>query len=115
MGFMDALKNVGKSITSIGTVSGSSFPIGTIINLSKEDEEPALLFTYPNKQEYVVTHDKVKSAEVLAMGVIDIKHSGNTTTSLYGTKYRVELLDGKVAILTVGIGATLYRIEHIIF
>lgn len=115
MGFMDALKNIGKSMTSIGKVSGSSFPIGTIINFSKEDEDPALLFTYPNKQEYVVTHDKVKSAEVLAMGVIDINNSNKGTTSIYGTKYRVELLDGKVAILTVGLGQTLYSIEHIIF
>lgn len=115
MGFKDMMKNLAKAATSIGKVSGSSFPLGTIINLSTNEGENALMFTYPNKEEYIVTHDKVKSAEVLAMGVIDIKHDNKGTTSIYGTKYRVELTDGKVAILTVGLGDTLYRIERVIF
>lgn len=115
MGFGNFVKGMVKNALSIGKVSGSDFPVGTIINLSESDGDSAMLFTLPNKEEYTVTHDKVKSAEVLAMGVIDIKNDGKTTTSYYGTKYRVELTDGKVAILTVGIGDTLYRIEHIIF
>ena len=51
------------------------------------------------------------------MGVIDIQKSNNgkTTTTIYGTKYKVELTDGKVAILTVGLGETLYKVERIIF
>ena len=119
MGFADKFKDMAatamKNATSIGKVSGSSFPLGTIINFAKDDGDAAMMFTYPNKEEYMVTRDKVKHAEVLAMGVIDIKKEGNTTTTLYGTKYKVELTDGKVAILTVGLGDTLYKIEKIIF
>ena len=119
MGFADKMKDLAKTAVknalSIGKVSGSSFPLGTIINLSHEDGDAAMLFTYPNKEEYVVTHDKVKSAEVLAMGVIDIQNNNKGTTTIYGTKYKVELTDGKVAILTVGLGNTLYQIEKIIF
>ena len=117
--FKDMAKEMGKdmlkNMTKIGSVSGSSFPINTKINLTTSDGESALLLTYPNREEYIITHDKVKYAEVLAMGVIDIQTQKNVTTSIYGTKYKVELNDGKVAILTVGLGDTLYQIEHIIF
>ncbi len=115
MGFGDFAKGVMKQLTSIGNVSGSDFPVGTIIHFSDTDGDASMTFTLPNKTEYVVTHDKVKHAEVLAMGVIDIKPNGNTNTCLYGTKYKVELNDGKVAILTVGLGDTLYKVEHILF
>lgn len=119
MGFADKMKDMAKSAiknaSKIGTVSGSSFPLGTIINFATDDGDAAMLFTYPNKEEYTVTRDKVKNAEVLAMGVIDIKNDNKGTTTIYGTKYKVELTDGKVAILTVGLGATLYKIEKIIF
>ena len=116
MGFKDMVKGALKAATSIGKVSGSSFPTGTIINLGTTgDGDKQMLFTYPNKEEYVVTRDKVKNAEVLAMGVIDIKQDSKGTTSIYGTKYKVELTDGKVAILTVGLGDTLYKIESILF
>ena len=119
MGFADKMKdmakNAMKNATSIGKVSGSSFPLGTIINLTQDDGDAAMMFTYPNKEEYIVTSDKVKNAEVLAMGVIDIKNDNKGTTTIYGTKYKVELTDGKVAILTVGLGDTLYKIERIIF
>ena len=121
MGFMDTMKDMAKSAiknaTMIGYVSGSSFPLGTIINLTRDDGDAAMLFTYPNKEEYTVTRDNVKNAEVLAMGVIDIQKDSktNVTTNIYGTKYKVELNDGKVAILTVGLGKTLYQIEKIIF
>ena len=115
MGFGDFVKSVVQLNTSIGKVSGSDFPVGTLIHFTSEDGDAAMLFTFPNKTEYTVTRDKVKSAEVLAMGVIDIQKDAKGTTSIYGTKYKVELTDGKVAILTVGLGETLYRIEHIIF
>ena len=115
MGFKDFVKNVAKNMTKIGDVASSDFPVGTIINLTENEGDPSMTFTLPDKSEYVVTHDKVKSAEVLAMGVIDIQQNGNNTTTLYGTKYKVNLIDGKVAVLTVGLGKTLYRIEHILF
>lgn len=119
MGFGDKLKgamaDMQKAANSVGQVSSSDFPVGTFINLTNNEGDKAMTFTLPNKEEYVVTHDKVKHAEVLAMGVIDIQTKNNTTTSIYGTKYKVELTDGKVAILTVGLGRTLYRIEQILF
>ena len=119
MGFADKMKDMAKTAlknaTSIGKVSGSSFPLGTIINFAHDGGDAAMMFTYPNKEEYMVTRDKVKHAEVLAMGVIDIQKDNKGTTTIYGTKYRVELMDGKVAILTVGLGDTLYKIERIIF
>lgn len=115
MGFTDFLKGAVKSATAIGKVTGSEFPLGTYINVTETNGEASLTFTYPNKQEYTVTHDKVKSAEILAMGVIDIEKKGNQTTSVYGTKYKVEFTDGKVAILTVGLGDTLYKIERVLF
>ena len=119
MGFADKMKEMAKgalkNALKIGTVSGSSFPLGTIINFSSSDGDKAMLFTYPNKEEYVVTRDKVKNAEVLAMGVIDITQNSKGTTLIHGTKYKVELTDGKVAILTVGLGKDLYKIEQIIF
>lgn len=121
MGFADKMKDMAKNalkqFSKVGTVSGSSFPLGTYINLGTDSGDAAMLFTYPNKEEYLVTRDKVKNAEVLAMGVIDIQKSNNgkTTTTIYGTKYKVELTDGKVAILTVGLGETLYKVERIIF
>lgn len=115
MGFGDLMKGALKNATKIGDVSSSDFPVGTIINFRTEAEgESAMLFTLPNKTEYTVTHDKVKKAEVLAMGVIDIDNSKGTTM-IYGTKYKVELTDGKVAVLTVGLGRTLYQVEHILF
>ena len=112
---MGLLKNIVKAITKIGYVSGASFPVKTAINLTTKDGDSAMVFTLPNGTEYFVTHDTVQKAEVLAMGVIDIEQNNKGTTMLYGTKYRVELTDGKVAVLTVGLGDTLYQIEHIIF
>ncbi len=50
MGFADKMKemakNAVKNATSVGTVSGSSFPLGTKINFATDDGEAAMLFTY---------------------------------------------------------------------
>ena len=46
MGFGSFLKNVAKQATSIGKVSGSSFPLGTYINFSNRDENAAIILTY---------------------------------------------------------------------
>lgn len=113
--FKDFMANAAKEMISIGDVASSDFPVGTIINLTENEEDASMTFTLPDKSEYVVTHDKVKNAEFLAMGVIDIEQNGNATTYVYGTKYKIALVDGKVAVLTVGLGRALYRIEHILF
>lgn len=119
MGFMDKLKSAGgsvlKAMTRAGYVSSHDFPVGTTINFGSDEGEKAMIFTLPNKEEVKITHDMVESATVLAMGVIDIQNNKNVTTSLYGTKYLVKLKDGRQAVLTVGIGNTLYQVESILF
>ena len=115
MGFGDMMKNALKSATRAGEVNGSEFPLGTYINFGSEDGENYMLFTYPNKNEEKITHDMVKCATVLAMGVMEIKQNGNQTTSLYGTKYLCVLKDGRQAVLTVGLGKTQYKVERVLF
>lgn len=117
MGLKDFAMGALKKATSCGKVNGHDFPLGTYINLMTDDNERALLFTYPDKTEEKITHDMIKCATVLAMGVIDIEkdNAKNITTLLYGTKYLVVLNDGRQAILTVGLGDTLYKIEAVLF
>ena len=115
MGFGDFVKNAVKSACRAGEVNGSEFPLGTYINFGSDEGENYMLFTYPNKTEEKITHDMVKCATVLAMGVMDIKQNGNTTTSLYGTKYLCVLKDGRQAVLTVGLGKTQYMVERVLF
>lgn len=115
MGFGSFLKNAMKSASRAGEVNGSAFPLGTYINFGSEDGENYMLFTYPNKSEEKITHDMVKCATVLAMGVMEIKNNGKTTTSIYGTKYLCVLNDGRQAVLTVGLGKTQYKVERILF
>lgn len=115
MGLKDLAKGALKKATSIGKVNGHDFPIGSYINLTSVDGERAFLFTYPDKTEEKITHDMIKCATVLAMGVIDIEKNGNNTTMLYGTKYLVVFKDGRQAVLTVGLGNTLYVVESVLF
>lgn len=120
MGFMDKVKSAGKSIgkqlNKVGKVNGHDFPVGSYINFGSDEGERAMIFTLPNNEEVKITHDMIESASVMAMGVIDIeKNSKGGTTVTYGTKYYVKLKDGRVAILTVGLGNTLYRVENVLF
>ncbi len=115
MGLKDLAKGAVKRLTSCGKVNGHDFPIGSYINLTDVDGERAFLFTYPDKTEEKITHDMIKCATVMAMGVIDIQEKGNTTVLLHGTKYLVVLNDGRQAVLTVGIGPSLYLIESVLF
>ena len=115
MGLGDLVKGALKNLTKAGWVNGSEFPKGTYINFGNDDGENYMLFTYPNKTEEKITHDMVKCATVLAMGVIDIQKTNNTTTSIYGTKYLVVFKDGRQAVLTVGLGDTLFNVERVLF
>ena len=115
MGLKDKLSNAIKSALRAGEVNGNAFPMGTYINTGANEEERIIMFTYPNGETENITHDMVKCATVLAMGVIDIQTKGNVTTSLYGTKYLCVLKDGRQAVLTVGLGKTQYRIESVLF
>ena len=109
------LKNMLKSLFRAGEVNGSDFPLGTFINFGENEGENYMLFTYPNKTEEKITHDMVKCATVLAMGVMEIKQTNNGTELLHGTKYLCVLKDGRQAVLTVGLGKTQYRVERVIF
>ena len=115
MGLKDMVGNALKSALRAGEVNGSAFPVGTYINLSSTEGERSFLFTYPDKSEEVITHDMIKCATVLCMGVIDIQTKGNQTTLLHGTKYLCVLKDGRQAVLTVGLGKALYHIESVLF
>ena len=116
MGLKDLATNALKSLNRAGEVNGSAFPLGTYINFGSEDGENYMLFTYPNKEEEKITHDMVKCATVLAMGVMDIqKPNANTTELLHGTKYLCVLKDGRQAVLTVGLGRTQYKVERVLF
>lgn len=115
MGFGSFLKGALKQATKVGYVNSHDFPQGTYINFGSDAGEKIMLFTLPNKEEVKITHDMIESATVLAMGVIEIKQDNKGTTLLYGTKYFVKLKDGRAAVLTVGLGDTLYRVESIIF
>jgi len=115
MGLKDFAKNALKNASKVGTVSGHDFPLGTYINTGSSDGERWILFTYPDNTEEKITHDMIKCATVLAMGVIDIQNKGNQNITLYGTKYLVLFNDGRQAVLTVGLGETLYLIEKVLF
>ena len=115
MGFKDFVKNTAKLNTRAGDVVSSDFPLGSFINFGSEEGENYILFTKPDMTSEKITHDMVKCAAVLAMGVIDIQAKGNVTTSLYGTKYLCVLKDGRQAVLTVGLGKDAYRVERVLF
>lgn len=98
-----------------GEVNGSQFPKGTWFKYSNNDGEVGITIVLPNKEEIPVTHDQIKCATVLAMGVIDIQQNGNTTTSIYGTKYLMVLKDGRQAVITVGLGESQNALERVLF
>ena len=98
-----------------GDVNGSQFPKGTWFKYSNNDGEIGITIVLPNKEEIPITHDKVKAATVLAMGVINIEQNRNVTTSIYGTKYLCVLKDGRQAVITVGLGESQYALERVLF
>lgn len=98
-----------------GYVNGSAFPKGTIFRYSDVDGEVGISIVPPSGEEILVTHDMIKCATVLAMGVIDIRSSSNGTTSIYGTKYLMVLNDGRQAVITVGLGEQQFAIERVLF
>ncbi len=129
MGFGNFVKNQLKSMSRAGEVNGSEFPLGTYINFGSDDGENYMLFTYPNKNEEKITHDMIKCATILAMGVTEIKTAqdakslvnnqvgviqGNVAM-MYGAKYLCVLKDGRQAILTVNLGKTQYMVERVLF
>lgn len=112
MGLGDFVKNAVKKANMAGVVSGSAFPLGTYINFADDGSEKCMIFTYPDKSEEKITHDMIKCATVLAMGVMDFNDKGQ---EIHGTKYLCVLKDGRQAVLTTRIGATLYMVERILF
>ena len=115
MGFGDFAKGLVKNALKCGWICGHDFPVGSYLNMTSVEGEKAFLITFPNKTELKVTHDMVKCATVLAMGVIDIEQKGNVTTSIYGTKFLMVLKDGRQGVITTGLGDTCKTIESVLF
>lgn len=112
---MGALGNMMKSLFKAGWVNGHEFPKGTFLNFSSDGAEKCFLFTFPNKTEEKITHDMIKCASLMAMGVIDIEKKGNVTTLIHGAKYLIVLKDGRQAVITVGIGDPMNHVEGVLF
>ncbi len=123
MEFGESLINKLKSAQRDGEVNGSAFPFGTYINFKSEDSESQMTFIYPNKEEERITHDMVKCATVLAMGVSNKNTSGGTMVSVGGidgyatiiVKYLCVLKDGRQAVLTVDSCKNQYKVEKVLF
>ena len=112
---MGVMGNMLKSLTKFGWICGHDFPYGSFINLTKEENENAFLVTYPNKTEEKITHDMIKCATILAMGVIEIEQKGNVTNLNHGTKYLMVLKDGRQGVITAGLGDPCKKIETVLF
>lgn len=119
-GLFGKIKNALKG--KAGDVNGSAFPKGTIFRYSDVDGEVGISIVPPSGEEILVTHDMIKCATVLAMGVIDVSASISTSSTrstgpsiTYGTKYLMVLNDGRQAVITVGLGEQQFAIERILF
>lgn len=119
MGLGQILKN---QVTQIGYVTGSAWPQNSVLKqyIDQENHKEGLTISWPDG-EMTFFHEDVKYACICAMGVCDIKSDGKLD---YGIKYKVELNDGRVLIITThygGVGAlggvmtTTPFIERVIF
>lgn len=130
MGLKDLVKNTINSACRAGEVNGYQFPFGTFVNFGTDNGEKYMTFTYPDKSEEKITHDMIKCATILAMGVINIKDAQQTKGLMaqnktgviqgnvaieYGTKYLLVLKDGRQAVLSVGVGQDAYKAECVLF
>lgn len=116
MGLKDFAAKQIKKANRAGDLNGSSFPFGTFINMTSSEGEKAFLITYPNNDTEKITHDMIKCATVLAMGVVDIPESGRGQGKiLYGTKYLMVLKDGRQGVITTGLGKVQAVIETVLF
>lgn len=112
MGLKNTLKQM---FTMPAWICGHDFPIITVLQFRKDENERAFLLTYPNDKQELVTHDMVKCATVLSMGVIDIKNNNKGTQIIYGTKYLVVFKDGRQGVITSGLENTSKAIESVLF
>lgn len=114
-GISEVARTLAKRQEGSGKVSGADFPLGTIVRFSTSNGRDSMVFVCKSKEDYVITKDRVKKAEIIAMGVIGQKPKGEETVECYGIKYKIETADGKTAVVTVEAGEAQYKIEHIIF
>ena len=113
-GMLGNIANAAKG--KAGDVNGSQFPKDTWFKYSSSDGEIGITIVFPNKEELKITHDQIKCATVLAMGVISIENDPRKgTTLLYGTKYLCVLKDGRQAVFTVGLGESQAALERVLF
>ena len=93
----------------------ADFPPGTIVRFPTSSDCNSMIFACKSKEDYIITKNTVKNAEIIAMGVIGQKPKGTDTVACYGIKYKIETTDGKTAIITVEAGEAQYKVENIIF
>ena len=91
---------------AVGAAAGADFPVGTRVELGGDGR--SLNLVTPEKKRRTVTHEIVRSAEVLAMGPVKDGEGS------FSVKYRLELTDGTVAVLTVP-AEEAERVEHVLF
>ncbi len=114
-GISEVARTLARQQEGSGKVSGADFPLGTVVKFTSSDGCDSMIFFCKSKEDYVITKDRIKKAEILAMGVIGQKPKGTDTVACYGIKYRIETVDGKTAVITVEAGEAQYKVEHIIF
>ena len=103
---MDVREQSAKSAVPDGVAAGADFPVGTRVEVGRDGR--TLFLVTPEKKRRAVTHEIIRSAEVLTMGAL------KGGEDAYAVKYRLELTDGTVAVLTVP-AADAERVEHVLF
>lgn len=114
-GIREVARTIAKRQEGSGKVSGADFPSGTVVRFPTSSDCDSMIFACKSKEDYIITKKTVKSAEIIAMGVIGQKPKGTDTVACYGIKYKIETTDGKTAIITVEAGEAQYKVENIIF
>ena len=114
-GISEVARTIARRQEGAGKVSGADFPPGTIVRFPTSSDCDSMIFACKSKEDYIITKNTVKNAEIIAIGVIGQKPKGTDTVACYGIKYKIETTDGKTAIIMVEAGETQYKVEHIIF
>jgi hypothetical protein len=103
---MEARERTAKTAAPDGVAAGADFPVGTRVEVGRDGR--TLYLVTPEKKRRAVTHEFIRSAEVLTMGAV------KNGEDAFAVKYRLELTDGTVAVLTVS-AADAERVEHVLF
>jgi hypothetical protein len=96
-------------MSNVGEINGSSFSSSLSVSLTGN----CIRVNGMGGEGFDITHDMIKYAALIALGPISVSKR-NSTTVIYGAKYRFELIDGRTGVLTCSTEAT-GMVEHILF